>query len=346
MSREIYDCVIAGGGIVGLATAYAYQQRNPGVHLALLEKEPRIAQHQSGRNSGVIHAGIYYPPGSLKAKLCMAGRVSMVDFCQHHGLPYEVCGKLIVATDASELPGLEKLHERAHQNGIEVRCLGSEEARELEPHVHAIAALHVPVTGIADYGAVCAKLAELIQAASGEILLDHRLVSIRSQKTVVLQTTRHELESAYFVNCGGLYSDRIARMAGIKPEAKIVPFRGEYFDLKPERASLVKNLIYPVPNPDFPFLGVHFTRSVHGGVHAGPNAVLAFAREGYGNTNIRWAELVESLSYPGFLRLAGRHFSQGWDELRRSWSKQRFVTSLQRLIPEIKEDDLLSAKSG
>src|SRR5579883_2364489 len=336
-----YDCVIVGGGLVGLATGFAYLEKNPGARFALIEKESQVGIHQSSRNSGVLHAGLYYTPGSMRARLCATGKAAMEEFCRTHGVAYETCGKLIVATEAKQIPGLDRLLDRAQKNGIPVRRIGPEEAREFEPHVNAVGALHVPSSGICDYPAVCLKLADLIREKGGDILVNHELKSVRvNESSVTLQTYSGEIHTAYMVNCAGLYADRVASMAGVEPEAQIVPFRGEFFDVKPDRWYLVKNLIYPVADPDFPFLGVHMTRYIHGGIHAGPNAVLAYAREGYGKWDVHPGELFESLTYPGFVRMAWKNMGEGWKEMRRSWSKKLFTQSVQRLIPEIKEEDL------
>jgi L-2-hydroxyglutarate oxidase len=302
-----------------------------------------LAAHQTGRNSGVIHSGIYYKPDSFKATLCKAGNASMVAFCREHGIAHELCGKVIVATEADELPQLEKLYQRGIENGLEVRKLDFEQMREVEPHMAGIAALHVPSTGIVDYKAVVGTLAELVKTAGGEIRLGVRLLKADNG---VVQTTAGDFETKLLINCAGLHSDRVARSAGAEVEAKIVPFRGEYYTLKPEKAALVKSLIYPVPNPQFPFLGVHCTKMIDGSVHLGPNAVLAFAREGYTKTNINLRDLGETLMFPGFWKLAANHWRDGFQEILRSFSRAQFVRSLQRLVPAITEDDVLPCDAG
>ena len=339
--------VIVGGGIVGLATAHQITQDRPDAHVTVVEKEPQVGAHQTGHNSGVIHAGVYYKPGSLKARLCVAGSRSIVDFCNEHGIPVEVCGKLIVATSQDELPRLHALHERARANGLSVTLLTREQALEHEPHVAAVAAMHVPSTGIVDFAAVCRKLADLLGKAGATVLLNTRVTGFWGigGRTVV-RTTAGSLTADVLVSCAGLHADRIARRAGAVPPARIIPFRGEYYELRPERRHLVRGLIYPVPDPHLPFLGVHLTRMIDGSVHAGPNAVLALAREGYSWRRIRLRDLAEVLAYPGLWRLARRHFRYGVTEVRRSLSVRRFVASLARLVPEITAPDLVRAEAG
>jgi (S)-2-hydroxyglutarate dehydrogenase len=342
-----YDCAIIGGGIVGLATAMAVGQRQPGSKIVVLEKEHEIALHQTGRNSGVIHSGIYYKPGSLKARFAREGSRSMVDFCEKHGLPHEVCGKVIVATDDAELPLLENLYQRGLQHGLPVTKMVAEQVREMEPHVRSIAAIKVSTTGIADYRRVCLKYAELIAAADGLVKTGVRVSRVRWRNSVhTIETNCGAFEARFVINCAGLHSDRVARASGVAPGAKIVPFRGEYYELTPERRHLVKGLIYPVPNPDFPFLGVHFTRMIDGSVHAGPNAVLAFKREGYHKTSFNLFDTLDTLTYGGFWKLARKHAGEGLMEMRRSFSKAAFVRSLQRLIPEVQSEDLVPAHAG
>ena len=341
------DFAVIGGGIVGLATAYSLLQRYPDARLLLLEKESAPAQHQTGHNSGVIHAGVYYAPGSLKARLCQAGNRSMVEFCERMGVAYEVCGKLIVATRPEEVPQLAKLEERGRLNGLDIARLNPEQVREVEPHVRAVAGLRVSITGIADYSAVCRALAKEVESGGAELHYNTRVIGLTyGPEGHRIQTTRGEVHARYLINCAGLYSDRVARLAGADPESQIVPFRGEYYELRPEKRYLVKHLIYPVPNPDFPFLGVHFTRMIDGSVHAGPNAVLAFAREGYRKTDLNLADLAESLRYPGFQTLARHNLKEGAAEMWRSFSKAAFVKSLQALIPEITADDVTPAGAG
>ncbi len=337
--------VVVGGGIVGLATAYRLVQDRPGAQVTVVEKEDRVGAHQTGRNSGVIHAGVYYRPGSLKARLCTAGSRSMQDFCLEHGIAVRICGKLIVATGPAELPRLAALHERAVANGLPVRMVTAAQAREIEPHVAAVAALHVESTGIVDFGAVCRTLADLVEKAGGSVRLGARVTGFAAGGTVV-QTTAGELSADAVVNCAGLYADRIARLAGIRPPARIVPFRGEYYELRPDRRDLVRGLIYPVPDPQFPFLGVHLTTMIDGTVHAGPNAVLALAREGYSWGRIRPRDVAEVVAYRGLWRLARRHLRYGIEEVRRSLSQQRFAASLARLVPEVTAADLVPAGAG
>jgi len=342
-----FDYVVIGGGIVGLSTAWAILDKNPSIRLAVLEKESDWARHQTGRNSGVIHSGIYYKPGSLKAELCRVGNRRLQEFCDVHGIRYDVCGKVIVATKAGELPHLEKLLERGRANGLAVRRLSAPEVRELEPHVQCLEGLHVPSTGIINYADVCRTLAGLIQDLGGELCLGARARQIRIlDNEAVVETEATTLTTRWVVNCAGLHSDRVAALGGVKPEARIVPFRGEYYELKPERRHLVRNLIYPVPDPEFPFLGVHFTRMIDGSVHAGPNAVLAFKREGYHRTAFDLRDFVDTMTYPGFWRLAARHARAGIEEMRRSFSKGAFVLSLQQLIPEVRAEDLVPSSAG
>ena len=341
------DCIVIGGGIVGLATAWAVLKSNPNGRIAILEKEDSLARHQTGRNSGVIHSGIYYKPGSLKAKLCCAGRRRLVEFCDAYGVKHEMCGKVIVAQSESELPRLHNLCERGRENGLAVKSLNADEIKEMEPHVRCTAGVHVPETGIVDFVGVCRKLSELIESHGGELRLGTKVNGIQTKGSeTVLETTSGDITARLIINCAGLHSDRIATLAGAKPDARIVPFRGEYYELKPERRSLVRNLIYPVPDPQFPFLGVHFTRMIGGGVHAGPNAVLSFKREGYHRTSFDLDDFVQTMTYPGFWRLVRKHARSGLEEMYRSFSKKAFTRSLQKLIPEICEEDLLPAEPG
>jgi L-2-hydroxyglutarate oxidase len=342
----IYDCAIIGGGIVGLATAMTLQRERPGTRVVVIEKEQDVACHQTGRNSGVIHSGIYYKPGSLKARLAREGNRSMRAFCARHEIPFEVCGKLIVATAPEELPLLENLFERAQQNELTAERIGPGRAREIEPHVSCIAALFVPSTGIVSYRTVARTLALLIQNAGGELVFATEVRSVRAGISQIVETNRGALAAQFVVNCGGLHSDRIARQSGCEPGARIIPFRGEYYSVTPEKRHLVKNLIYPVPNPAFPFLGVHFTRLIDGTVHAGPNAVLALKREGYRKTDFSCRDLVEAISFPGFRKLAAKHWDEGWAEMVRSFSKRAFARSLQRLVPEITDPDLIPCQAG
>ncbi len=341
------DFAIIGGGIVGLATGMALSQRYPQARIVVLEKEPQLTYHQTGHNSGVIHSGIYYKPGSFKAKFCRDGNAAMVAFCQEHGIAHEVCGKVIVATESEELPLLENLYQRGLQNGIPLTQMTAEQVREIEPHVRCLAGLHITSTGIVDYKQVGQKYGELLAARGGEIRLNTRVLAVVPQSPgYTLETTTGPIAARFIVNCAGLYSDRVARSAGVPVQAKIVPFRGEYYELIPEKRHLVKHLIYPVPNPNFPFLGVHFTRMIDGTIHAGPNAVLSGKREGYRKTDLDLGDLMEVLTFPGFWKLAARHADEGWREIVRSFSKAAFVRSLQRLIPEVQAEDLVPTHAG
>ena len=338
------DVVVIGGGIVGLSTAYRLAERYPDKRIVLLEKESGLAQHQTGRNSGVIHSGIYYKPGSLKAKTCRDGRAQLIGFCETHGVPFEICGKVIVAVDDSELPSLEEIFRRGIANGVAAGKVDAGRIRELEPHAAGIGGIHVRDTGIVDYLALCAKLAEELTAKGHEIRLGAKAERIQeSGACVMVQTSQGPVEALYLVNCAGLYSDRVARMAGVRPKARIVPFRGEYYELPPSAQGLCRNLIYPVPDPAFPFLGVHFTRMIHGGVECGPNAVLAFAREGYRRSTLNLGELVETLAYRGFRRMVAKHWKLAADAS--FVGKAAFVRALQRL-PEVRAEDLIPAESG
>lgn len=343
----MYDFAIIGGGIVGLSTGMALGKQHPNARILVLEKESRWAFHQTGNNSGVIHSGIYYKPGSFKAKFCRDGSQSMVDFCREHDIPHEVCGKVIVATEAQELPLLENLYQRGLENGLPVARITAEEVKEYEPHVNCIAGIHVRSTGIADYKKVTQKYAELIQNQGGDLRLNTKVLGIvETANSQVLETTQGSFEARTVINCAGLYSDRVAKMGGVDPQAKIVPFRGEYYELVPEKRSLVKGLIYPVPNPAFPFLGVHFTRMIDGSVHAGPNAVLSLKREGYKKTDFNLRDFAEVMTYSGFWKLAAKHADEGIQEIIRSFSKAAFVRSLQRLIPEVQSEDLTPCHAG
>lgn len=341
------DVVVVGGGIVGLATAHAIGEKLPGTRILVLEKEARVGFHQTGHNSGVIHSGVYYKPGSLKATLAVAGSRRMVDFCRSHSIRHDICGKVIVATRESELPGLDVLVQRGAQNGVKVTRIGVDELRTLEPHVRGLAALHVPDAGITDYPAVSAELARQVTSAGGEVRLGQPVRSIKTQGGAkVLHVGDEVIHAGFIVNCAGLQSDRVALMDGIEPGVRIVPFKGEYFNLVPASRSLVRNLVYPVPNPDFPFLGVHFTRMVTGEIHAGPNAVLSLAREGYRKAALKWEDAGSIVSYAGFWRMASVHWREGVKEMARSASKAQFVKSLRELIPEISERDIVPASPG
>ena len=333
---------------MGLGVALEIARRLPHLRLLLVEKEDRVARHQSGHNSGVIHSGVYYKPGSLKARLCVTGAAAMVEFCREHGIAHNVCGKVIVATHADELPRLEELRKRGEANGLTgLRLVGPEELREIEPHAAGLQALVVPSTGVTDYAKVCEKYAELISASGGTVLTSAAATGIRRLPgEIVVETSKGAFSTNLLINCAGLFSDRISRMAGDDPEVVIVPFRGEYYDLLPERASIVRALIYPVPDPRFPFLGVHFTRRISGKVDAGPNAVFALSREGYRHTDISVRDLASAFAFPGFWRMAGRHWRNALDEWHRSLSKGVFVRALQRLLPEVGERDLVPGGSG
>ena len=340
--------IIIGGGIVGLATAYRLGERFPGARISVLEKESAVGQHQTGHNSGVLHSGLYYKPGSLRARLAVAGIRQMAEFCRENGIAHDICGKLVVAADDTEVPRLRDLEQRGAANGLEgLRWLDRDQMREIEPHVGGVAALRVPQEGIVDYTAVCDTLAARLSERGAHVVTGARVKRLRWQgATWIAETTAGEFEADFLINCAGLQCDRVAQMAGERREVRIVPFRGEYYKLRPERQHLVRNLIYPVPDPRFPFLGVHFTRLIHGGVEAGPNAVLAFAREGYRKTDFNPRDLFDALTYAGFWRFLRHYPSMCWYELRRSFSRQLFCRSLQRLVPEIQPADLDTGGSG
>ena len=347
-----YDLTIVGGGILGLATALKLIRAHPSLRLLLLEKEAEIARHQTGNNSGVIHSGLYYRPGSLKARSCVAGRKELMAFCDENAVPYEICGKVVVATSQEELPRLEELHRRGIANGLkDLQIIGPERLKELEPHATGIKGLHVPETGIIDYKKVAAAYAEKIRDAGGDIRLSQRVVGILDRpEEIVLQTSGGDYRTKYLINCCGLQSDIVAQMMGgannSEEEHRIIPFRGEYYKIAPERQFLVRNLIYPVPDPTFPFLGVHFTRMARGGVEAGPNAVFAYAREGYRHTDINLSDLWRTISFKGFWAITGKYWQTGFGELYRSLSKSAFVRALQKLLPEIRESDLVPGGAG
>ena len=340
------DIIIIGGGIVGLATAYQFTLDYPLLKITLLEKEQQLAAHQTGHNSGVLHTGIYYKPGSLKALNCLEGKSRMEDFCRKEEIDFEICGKVIVAISEAELPALETIYQRGRTNGVSCEMINSEKLHELEPHVAGIKAVHVPEAGIVDYGQVCKRFAKHLQNnEDNQIHCSTKVIGIRHSENIVVETEQGEFEGRFLVNCAGLYSDKITAMTQ-PPESKIIPFRGEYYEVRPEKHHLCRNLIYPVPDPSFPFLGVHFTRMINGSLECGPNAVLAFAREGYTRSTINVLELAEVLSYPGFIRLAAKYWRAGAGEMWRSFSKAAFVRALQRLIPEISADDLETAPAG
>jgi L-2-hydroxyglutarate oxidase len=348
MTDSRYNTIVIGGGVVGLAAALEITRRFPHLRFLLVEKEEGVARHQSGHNSGVIHSGVYYKPGSLKARLCVAGAAAMIEFCREYGIPHKVCGKVIVATSQDELPRLEELRQRGAANGLAgLRVIGREELQEIEPHAAGLQALLVPSTGVTDYVAVCQKYSELISAAGGTILTSALVTELKHlPDEIVVETSRGAFTTTSLINCSGLFSDRISRLAGDDPQVMIVPFRGEYYELVPERAALVRALIYPVPDPRFPFLGVHFTRRVSGKVDAGPNAVLALRREGYRHSDVSLGDLTSSLAFPGFWRMAAQHWRSGLAEFHRSLSKPTFVRALQRLLPEVQDEDLVRDGSG
>lgn len=345
----IYDIVIVGGGIVGLATGLKIQKSNPALKIAILEKEDQLAKHQTGNNSGVIHSGLYYKPGSLKATNCINGYHELIQFCEEEKIPFEITGKVVVATRQEQIPLLNTLQERGLQNGLTgTRSITIEELKEYEPHCAGVAAIHVPQTGIVDYYNVALAYGRKIVQGGSEIFLNHKVLSIKHKESInYIETSKGEFKSKLVINCAGLYSDKVAQMNEESPlDVKIIPFRGEYYKLKADKEYLVKNLIYPVPDPNFPFLGVHYTRMMKGGVEAGPNAVLAFKREGYKKSQINLSELAESLAWPGFQKVAAKYWQTGFGEMYRSFSKAAFTKALQELIPEIQSSDLVDGGAG
>ena len=340
--------LIVGGGIVGLGAAYRLLEKYPGAAVTVLEKESQVGRHQTGNNSGVLHAGLYYKPGSLKARMAVNGIRQMVRFCQENNVPHEVCGKLVVATAEEELGRLDDLFARGNQNGMQgLRLLNREEIGEIEPHAAGIRAIRVPEEGIVDYAAVCARIVDHIRSRGGTVVTNARVNALADDGADwIAATTAGDYRGQFVINCAGLHSDRVARLGTGTRDVRIIPFRGEYFKLRPDRQHLVRHLIYPVPDPKFPFLGVHFTRLIHGGVECGPNAVLAFRREGYRKTDISLYDLWDTLSYRGFWKFFAKYPAVCWHELQRSFSKRLFCASLQRLVPELREEDLTPGGAG
>lgn len=340
--------IVIGGGIVGLATALKLQRQFPAMEIVVLEKENDVGRHQSGNNSGVLHAGLYYKPGSIKARLAVTGIQEMIAFCQEHKINHEICGKLVVAVDETEVPRLKNLLERGQKNGLQgIRWLGREQMLEIEPHVAGVAAVHVPQEGIVDYTQVSHEMLKKIELNSGRVITRAKVIGLKSQANGwAVETLAGDWEADYIVNCAGLHCDRVAELAGEKRDVRIVPFRGEYFKIKPERQHLVKNLIYPVPDPKFPFLGVHFTRLIEGGIEAGPNAVLAGSREGYTKTDFNPADFYDAVSFSGLWKFLNQHKRMCWEEIKRSFSKKLFCEALQRLVPEIQSTDLEHGGAG
>ena len=343
----MYDFTIVGGGIVGLSTGMALSRRHPYARILVLEKENRWAAHQSGHNSGVIHSGVYYKPGSLKAQFATAGKRAVVEFCEEHGIKYDICGKVIVATQPDQVPIMEKIYQRGLANGLKVSKIGPEELKEIEPHVKGVAAIRVPSAGIVDYKQVTEAYAKVLKGNGATLRLNTRVKAVSPNGPgLMVESNNGVFQTRFLVNCAGLHSDRIARKMGVETNMKIVPFRGEYYQLKPEKRYLAKHLIYPVPNPDFPFLGVHFTRMINGEVHAGPNAVLSLKREGYTKKEFNLRDFVDVITYGGFWKLARKNWQEGTKEMIRSFSKAAFVRSLQELIPEVEANDIEPAGAG
>ncbi len=343
-----YDIIICGAGILGLASAYQIKEKRPDLKILILDKENALATHQTGHNSGVIHSGLYYRPGSLKAQNCINGYHLLIDFCDHQNIPYELCGKIVVATQPHELPVLERLYQTGNQNGLKgIKKLKKDQLREYEPYVRGLEGLHVPQTGIVDFSLVAQKLAEVIKGQGVEILLGEKVINLEnSNGQVKVDTESSTFESKVMVNCAGLYSDKIAMLSDPNIDVRIIPFRGEYYRLTSEKQHLVRNLIYPVPDPSFPFLGVHFTRMINGGIEAGPNAVLAWKREGYKKSDIELRELMETLAWAGFRKVIGKYWKTGLGEMYRSFSKAAFTKALQRLVPDLEQKDLVRGGSG
>ncbi len=347
MNKNQYDIAIIGGGIVGLATAYKLSLSHPKKSIVVIEKEDAVARHQTGNNSGVIHSGIYYKPGSLKAINCINGYNQMLDFCQKYDITHEICGKVIVQTHADQAASFDNIFERGKANKLEnIRLLSSEEVKEIEPHVACLRGILVPQTGIINYTQVTQKYLELFLQLGGTILFNTKVLAIKTGDQNIISTNTNDIEAKLIINCAGLYSDKVTKMTEVMKDTMIIPFRGEYYKLKKEKSYLVKHLIYPVPNPDFPFLGVHFTRMVNGDIEAGPNAVLAFRREGYKRWDINPKELFEVLMFPGFRKVASKYWDEGWMEMKRSFSKKLFVKAMQELIPEINADDVQREGAG
>ncbi len=344
----MYSAVIIGGGIVGLATALKLKENNPKYRIAVLEKEKSLASHQTGHNSGVIHSGLYYKPGSHKAKNCVDGYHKLIRFCDEEEINYELCGKVVVATNEAQIPVLNMIHERGEQNGLKgLKRLIGDDIRQYEPYVNGLQGIFVPQTGIIDYKEVAEKYADKFRHFGGEIFPDNQVREINEQNSLLtVETSNHTFTTRLVINCAGLHSDVVAKMTGVKVPYRIIPFRGEYFKLKKEKEYLVKNLIYPVPDPDFPFLGVHFTRMIHGGIEAGPNAVLAYRREGYKKSDINLKEFYGAVTYKGFRKIVGKYWKTGFGELYRSYSKSAFTKALQELLPDVQKSDLIPGGAG
>jgi L-2-hydroxyglutarate oxidase len=342
-----YDVAIIGGGIVGCATAYRLTQQHPDHSIVIIEKEDRVAFHQTGRNSGVIHSGVFYTPGSLKAENCREGKQALVEFCEREGVDYDMCGKVVVATSDEEVPELDRIETKGQKNNVACTRIGPERLSELEPHTRGVAALHVPGAGIVDYTGMTERMAAIVRNQGHALKTNAEVRDLHVEDhAVTVETTAGDVTATYVVNCAGLYADRIAKMSGMDPGVKIVPFRGEYYELVPERRHLCNDLIYPVPDPAYPFLGVHFTRMIDGRVECGPSAVLAFAREGYVFGDVNLKELWETLTYPGFLKLSLQHWQKGLREIAQSLSKRVYVNQARKLIPELQMDDVVPSPSG